>query len=381
MPASSAAAPVSADAFRDVIGHFATGVTVITSKGDDRPCGMTASAVSSLSLEPPMLLICVNRANATHEAIARCGAFAVNILGEHQAELAGRFATRGADKFGGLELVEGPLGQPMLRDALAVVECSVAERISGGTHEVYLGRVVHAEAHGGAPLTYFRGGFGWFATADDLAVYHEIRQRILASDAPIAGELEIDALRDALGLDPPQVRHALSRLVAEGLVVRRPDGSHVVTPLDVAAMQEAFDARSALELAVIEEWGAKVTIAELDALQARMEATASWIEGDRIVDLPAYVAADDEFHAGIVALSGNPLLGTLYRRIGVEGIMLRAKHDDLVASGELIDDHRAIVDALRRGDVTGAKAAVRTHTGRAKRIGAAAIERAAKAPL
>lgn len=137
---------IDGEVFRDVIGRFASGVTVITARCDGANYGMTASAVSSLSLEPPQLLICVNRSNSTHRAISASGAFAVNILDEAQAEVAATFASRVTDKFGAIGHGEGTLDLPVLPDALAVLECTLADKLIGGTHEVFVGQVRYARA-------------------------------------------------------------------------------------------------------------------------------------------------------------------------------------------------------------------------------------------
>jgi 4-nitrophenol 2-monooxygenase / 4-nitrocatechol 4-monooxygenase, reductase component len=148
------------DEFREVISHFATGVTIVTAVDGGRHYGTTASAVTSLSLEPPMLLICMNKESETGRAVAASGHFAVNILGEGQAALAERFAQKGGDKFGGVATSGGQWGEPLIDDALATLECRVVEQTSGGTHVVFFGEVEAASARGGAPLAYYRGQFG-----------------------------------------------------------------------------------------------------------------------------------------------------------------------------------------------------------------------------
>jgi flavin reductase (DIM6/NTAB) family NADH-FMN oxidoreductase RutF len=148
--------------FREVVGHFTTGVAVITTCHGDRRFGVTASAVASLSLEPPMLLACLNRRLPTCAALGAAGAFVVNILDEGQDDLAMRFATPQSDKFAGVDVVDGALGVPLLRDALAHLECRVVERVDAGTHTVFLGSVQTAHARVGSPLAYFRGTFGRF---------------------------------------------------------------------------------------------------------------------------------------------------------------------------------------------------------------------------
>jgi flavin reductase (DIM6/NTAB) family NADH-FMN oxidoreductase RutF len=151
---------LTSDEFRNVIGHFATGVTVITAMREGRPFGTTASAVTSLSLEPPMMLVCLDHESQTGRVIAEEGRFAVNILGEDQADLAVRFATKEPDKFDGVATTPGEYGQPLLTDALATLECRVVEQTAGGTHVVFFGEVERGSARAGAPLAYYRGQFG-----------------------------------------------------------------------------------------------------------------------------------------------------------------------------------------------------------------------------
>src|SRR5207249_3821850 len=114
-----------------------------TAQHEEQPFGTTASAVSSLSLDPPMLLVCLNKTSSTGQAIAAARHFAVNILGEGQADAAMRFAGKG-DKFAGLKIVRGAAGEPLLADALANLECRVVEAVTGGTHTVFLAEVEHA---------------------------------------------------------------------------------------------------------------------------------------------------------------------------------------------------------------------------------------------
>jgi len=148
------------DRFRDVIGHFASGVTIITSRYGDEDFGVTANAVSSLSLDPPMMLVCLNRVSRTQTAVSRSKGFSVNILNENQGDLAVRFATSESDKFRGVGVTYGELGNPLLDGAIAHLECRVIEEVSGGTHCVFLAGVQRAERFDGEPLAYFRGRFG-----------------------------------------------------------------------------------------------------------------------------------------------------------------------------------------------------------------------------
>jgi flavin reductase (DIM6/NTAB) family NADH-FMN oxidoreductase RutF len=153
--------------FRAVVGHLASGVTVITSLDGDAPCGTTASAVTSLSDKPPMMLVCLNKGSATGRAVTDTGCLAINVLSEDQTELALRFATKASDKFEGVPWSAGRSGLPLLAGALARLECEVVERVTGGTHTIFLAEVCRASASGDAPLAYFRGRFGRLELAVD----------------------------------------------------------------------------------------------------------------------------------------------------------------------------------------------------------------------
>jgi flavin reductase (DIM6/NTAB) family NADH-FMN oxidoreductase RutF len=144
--------------FRQVVSHFTSGVVVVTAV-DGARYGVTASAVSSLSMDPPMLLVCLNNKLATTEVIVRTRRFAINILGADHADVAMQFAKPHADKFRGVDTVEGLHGLPLLTDALAQIECET----EATTHTIFIGRVLGARARSGNPLAYFRGKFGTVA--------------------------------------------------------------------------------------------------------------------------------------------------------------------------------------------------------------------------
>jgi flavin reductase (DIM6/NTAB) family NADH-FMN oxidoreductase RutF len=148
---------------RHAMGHFATGVAVITSVGaDGRPVGTTANAVSSLSLDPPLLLACFDRSSQTLAAITAHRAFAVNILAAPQEELSANFARRGptAD-WDDVPHQPGLTGSPRLHGVLATLECTLEHRLPGGDHEIVVGRVRHAQTSGDEvpPLLFWRGRY------------------------------------------------------------------------------------------------------------------------------------------------------------------------------------------------------------------------------
>lgn len=153
---------VSAAELRHAMGHFATGVTVVTSVAQDgSPAGSTANAVTSLSLDPPLILVCFDLASLTLQAIRGHGAFAVNVLAEPQQHMSARFARRGsATAWDAVAHRPGRTGSPRLPGVLVVLDCTVEQRLPGGDHEIIIGRVREAEVTGAAaPLVYWRGRY------------------------------------------------------------------------------------------------------------------------------------------------------------------------------------------------------------------------------
>ncbi|MET9437767.1 flavin reductase family protein [Streptomyces sp. NPDC006551] len=156
--------PVDPAEFRRVLGHFASGVTVVTAQGPEGPAGFACQSFASLSLDPPLVAFMVARTSTTWPHIARAGAFCVNILGADQGELCLGFARSGADKFTGVAHAPAPVtGSPRLDGAPAWIDCVIAQVHTGGDHLIVVGRVeaLGAETEG-APLLFHRGRFGRF---------------------------------------------------------------------------------------------------------------------------------------------------------------------------------------------------------------------------
>jgi flavin reductase (DIM6/NTAB) family NADH-FMN oxidoreductase RutF len=155
-------APITVDplTMRRTIGRFATGVAVVTTVDGDEPHGMTVNSLTSVSLEPPLLLVCLTTGARTTDAVVGAGRFAVNILGARQEEIAMRFARRGEDHFAGLPLTYGEQGVPIVPDALAHLECTVERHFEAGDHTVVFGHVPHVADRAGAPLAFLGGRFG-----------------------------------------------------------------------------------------------------------------------------------------------------------------------------------------------------------------------------
>jgi flavin reductase (DIM6/NTAB) family NADH-FMN oxidoreductase RutF len=156
---------VDAGRFREVIGSFATGVAIVTADSADGPAGLTTSAVTSLSMEPKLLLVCFDQTSRTLPVVQEAGRFAVNLLRAGQEELARVFASKrvGREKF---EAVTHRVahGVPVLDGTLAWLACDLEALYPAGDHTIGIGRITHLDADlGGEPLVYFRGAFGRFA--------------------------------------------------------------------------------------------------------------------------------------------------------------------------------------------------------------------------
>ena len=163
--------PVALDlaTYRAAVGHFATGVTVVTTAGPEGPAGLTANAVCSLSLDPVLLIVCLDRGSRTLAAVRHAGRLAVNVLAEDQRPVALAFSAEAPEgaKFDGVgyRLEDG---LPMLDGIVAWLAGSVRDLLPGGDHVIAVTEVEHAEALGGDPLLYYRSGYralgaGWSA--------------------------------------------------------------------------------------------------------------------------------------------------------------------------------------------------------------------------
>lgn len=151
--------PVDDAQFKLAMSHFASGVTVVTTEQEGTPYGMTVAAFSSLSLHPPLVLICIEKSVRTHEAIAAAGKFGVSILSQSQADVSNRFASRGEDKFSGIATHRGTTGVPLVDGAITNLECTLREQFPGGDHSIFIGEVVAIETAEGVPLVYYRSGY------------------------------------------------------------------------------------------------------------------------------------------------------------------------------------------------------------------------------
>ncbi len=160
---SNAVDTISSAAFRESLAHFTSGVTIVTMRTPEGPVGFTASAFTSVSLDPPLILVCVGRQVSLHDRFQLHAHFGVSILSQEQAWIASQFSRRQVDRFRDVPWREGPVAQvPLIEEALAHLECRCHERHPAGDHTIVLGRVLHTSSTHGRPLVHYKRSFGGF---------------------------------------------------------------------------------------------------------------------------------------------------------------------------------------------------------------------------
>ena len=152
--------PINKDEFRAALSRFASGVTVVTTKdADGNLHGLTVSAFCSVSLEPPLILICIDKHTASHNAFQQSNHFVVNVLHEEQIHHSNQFAAPIADKFDGISYRLGIEGIPVLADALVNLECRLVNTHDNGDHTIFIGQIEKSHVADGKPLVYFHGNY------------------------------------------------------------------------------------------------------------------------------------------------------------------------------------------------------------------------------
>ncbi|MDF3307021.1 flavin reductase family protein [Rhodococcus koreensis] len=147
------------DLMKQVNRQFVTGVTVITSLDGDTPKGLAVNAFASISLDPPTVMVCVQRTSNTHDCLFRADHLAINILSTAQMDVVSRFASKSADKFADLDWRPGPYGSPLIERSSAQMEVEIRERLQASTHTVFICRVLHAAVTEQTPMIYSTGKF------------------------------------------------------------------------------------------------------------------------------------------------------------------------------------------------------------------------------
>ena len=152
-------ATLAPDLMKQVNRQFVTGVTVVTAMDGDVPRGLAVNAFASVSLEPPTVMVCVQRTSSTHDCLFRADHLAINILSTDQLDVVKRFATKSADKFAELDWRPGPFGSPYIDRSSAQMEVQIRERLQASTHTVFICRVVEAQVSDRSPMVYSAGQF------------------------------------------------------------------------------------------------------------------------------------------------------------------------------------------------------------------------------
>ena len=162
-PAQLHILPPDPATYRTVLGHFATGVCIVTAMDGEDPVGMACNSFTSVSLEPALVLFCAAKSSTTWPRLRTSGKWAANILAEESEEVSRLFAEKGADRFSQTAYTRGRSGSPILRDTLAFVDCETIDEHDAGDHLIVVGRVLEmGYAAEGKPLLFYRGGYGRF---------------------------------------------------------------------------------------------------------------------------------------------------------------------------------------------------------------------------
>ena len=150
--------------YRRVLGHFPTGVTVVTGADSDGPAGMAIGSFSSVSLDPPLVMFCPGNTSESWLRIKETGSFCVNVLGSDQKDVCGVFASKTDDKFEGIDWTTESTGSPIIPGSIAVIDCEIQEILPGGDHDIVVGLVksmsTSDDADERGPLLFFQGGYG-----------------------------------------------------------------------------------------------------------------------------------------------------------------------------------------------------------------------------
>ena len=153
--------PVDASAFRRALGQFATGVTIVTTRdAHGQPMGLTVNAFSSVSLDPPLVLVCIDRRSETHDGFEASHVFGISVLREDQEHFSQRFSQSGREKFAARDLHLGEVGVALVPGALAHIECRVVSATQAGDHTIYVGEVVRLAVAAGQPLLFHASEYG-----------------------------------------------------------------------------------------------------------------------------------------------------------------------------------------------------------------------------
>lgn len=365
---------VEAGIFRNVVGHFASGVTVITTVVDGVLYGTTASAVSSLSMEPPMMLACLNRASSTHDRVVAAGYFGINILADDQSALAFHFGRKGEDKFATVPHTISPEGIPLIDGALATIVCKVNETATGGTHTIFLGLATSAEAHDRQPLAYYRGTMGRLEPVKELNAYTATRAWVLLRKTALGSDLNVEEIAEATRSEAAHVGNALVKLESEHLVFRTDSGAFQPSPITAEFTGSAYDSRATIESGIIASHLDKITDEVITELR-RITAELGRLREDSEADLDDFLALNVAYHDTLVGVAGSTQLSDSFRRLGVGTVWRQALTRD-EWSRQMDHTHVvALTEALAAHDSKAAQSALAAHTAFGKTLAREVVAR------
>lgn len=155
---------IDAAVFRNVLGHFPTGVTAVTAVTDGRPVGMAIGSFTSVSLDPPLVAFLPGKTSGSWHGIKESGSFCVNVMAQDQMDVCGVMASKAEDKFTDVDWRPGPTGSPIIEGSIAYIDCTIEAVLDGGDHDIVVGRVVELDVmHSKDPLVFYQGGYGTFS--------------------------------------------------------------------------------------------------------------------------------------------------------------------------------------------------------------------------
>lgn len=187
--------------FREALGCYPTGVTVVTTMDANSDArGFTANSFTSVSLNPPLLLVCLAKTAHSHAVFMETGSFAINVLSEKQRDVSGLFASKAPDKFEQVEWVKGHANVPLIQGSLAMFQCETHERVDAGDHTILIGRVVDFASDSGRPLGYCRGAYVAYQDASALAAVAKDGARVGALIETPQGVVVLSAASGARSL-------------------------------------------------------------------------------------------------------------------------------------------------------------------------------------
>jgi len=304
----------SGHAFRQAAGRFASGVTVVTTRASQGHYGMTVSSFASLSLNPLLVTVSINRSSSLLEFVRSAEAFAVSVLASDQEQVAAYFATRGRTPepagFATVPTTARQTGAPIIDDCLSWFDCTVEDLLPGGDHEILVGRVAAAGGRTGEPLVYWAGG------------YRALTAEVSPSDR----------------------------------LANASDGLAVAYHLVGVGPEEMLDAQSSVEPAMAALAALRTPVEEWDRLEELVD------QSEPVVDQPdEFNQLALAFHNAVAEASRNRVLQATLASLGqVQSIHYRARGSPESARAA-IEGHRKLLSVLRRGDADGAREEMRRH--------------------